>query len=73
MIRRNINFWLIQIPGWLLLLYLIYAQAIPAFSYEAGVVMGTQEPAETVSDVLAVVMLPAAFVWNWRHGEVGRQ
>ena len=51
MFRRDINFWLVQIPGWLLLLYLVYAQAIPAFSYEMGVAMGTQEPAETVSDV----------------------
>jgi hypothetical protein len=50
-VKRDINFWLIQIPGWLLLLYLVYAQAIPAFSYETGVAMGTQEPAETVSDV----------------------
>lgn len=30
---------------------LIYAQAIPAANYEAGVTMGTQEPAEVVSDV----------------------
>jgi hypothetical protein len=51
MIKRDINFWLIQIPGWLLLFYLIYAQAIPAFSYETGVRMGTQESAEIVSDV----------------------
>ena len=49
--KRDINFWLIQIPGWLLLLYLVYAQAIPAFNYEAGVTMGTQEPAEVVTDV----------------------
>ena len=49
--KRDINFWLIQIPGWLLLLYLVYAQAIPAVNYEAGVTMGTQEPAEVVSDV----------------------
>jgi len=27
----------------------------------------------TASIVAAVVMLPAAFVWNWRHGEVGNQ
>ena len=40
-----------QAPGWLLLLYLIYAQAIPAFNYETGVIMGTQETAEVVSEV----------------------
>lgn len=49
--KRDTNFWLIQGPGWLLLLYLVYAQAIPAFSYETGVAMGTQEPAEVVSEV----------------------
>jgi hypothetical protein len=49
--KRNVIFWSIQAPGWLLLLYLIYAQAIPAFNYEAGVTMGTQEPAEVVSEV----------------------
>jgi len=51
MTKRNFNFWLIQAPGWLLLLYLIYAQAIPAFNYETGVIMGTQEAAEAVSEV----------------------
>ena len=28
--RRNLGFWMIQVPGWLLFLYLVYAQAIPA-------------------------------------------
>lgn len=51
MVKRDIDFWLIQTVGWLLLLYLIYAQAIPAFNYETGVAMGTQEPSEVVSDV----------------------
>jgi len=50
-VKRDINFWLIQVLGWLLLIYLIYAQAIPAFNYEAGVAMGTQEPATVVSEV----------------------
>ena len=49
--KRDMNFWLVQVPGWLLLFYLIYAQAIPAFDYESGVSMGTQESAEVVSDV----------------------
>jgi hypothetical protein len=49
--KRDINFWLLQVPGWLLLCYLIYAQAIPALNYEAGVTMGTQESADVVSDV----------------------
>lgn len=38
-------------PGWLLLAYLVYAQAIPAFDYDLGVSMGTQEPAEQVTAV----------------------
>jgi hypothetical protein len=49
--KRDMNFWLVQVPGWLLLFYLIYAQAIPAFDYESGVSMGTQESVEVVSDV----------------------
>lgn len=49
--KRGAPFWAIQVPGWLLLLYLVYAQAIPAFDYELGVRMGTQESAETVTGV----------------------
>ncbi len=41
----------LQGPGWLLLLYLVYAQAIPAFDYDLGISMGTQEPAEVVTEV----------------------
>jgi len=51
MMKRDIGFWLLQGPGWLLLLYLIYAQAIPVFSYDLGVAMGTQEPADQISEV----------------------
>ncbi|QYZ66519.1 MAG: hypothetical protein OI74_11345 [Gammaproteobacteria bacterium (ex Lamellibrachia satsuma)] len=49
--KRDISFWLVQWPGWLLLFYLIYAQAIPAFDYDLGVAMGTQESAEQISEV----------------------
>jgi len=49
--KRDTGFWLIQAPGCLLLFYLVYAQAIPAFDYETGVRMGTQEPAELISEV----------------------
>ena len=49
--RRDVHFLLLQGPGWLLLFYLIYAQAIPAFDYEFGVAMGTQEPPEMISEV----------------------
>ena len=49
--NRSIDFWLLHGFGWLLVIYLIYAQAIPAFDYDLGVAMGTQEPAEQVSEV----------------------
>ena len=42
--ERRVSFWVIQVPGWVLLAYLIYAQGISAFGYELGVAMGTQEP-----------------------------
>jgi hypothetical protein len=48
---RGKGFWSIQLPGWLLLIYLIYAQAISAFSYDMGVAMGTQEPAQQITQV----------------------
>lgn len=49
--KRNIKFWWLQAPGWLLFIYLVYAQAIPALDYAAGVRMGTQEPAAVVTEV----------------------
>lgn len=49
--KRDNGFWLLQIPGWSLLCYLVYAQAIPAFSYDIGVAMGTQESAEQITEV----------------------
>ena len=48
---REQGFWWIQVPGWVLLAYLVYAQAIPAFDYELGVQMGTQEPAHKITEV----------------------
>ena len=49
--RHGVSFWAVQLPGWLLLIYLIYAQGITAFGYELGVAMGTQEPAEAITEV----------------------
>ena len=49
--NRGFSFWALQIPGWLLLIYLIYAQGISAFDYQLGVAMGTQEPVEVVTEV----------------------
>jgi len=51
MASRSAGFWLVQIPGWLLFVYLVYAQVIPAFDYELGVRMGTQESAEQITEV----------------------
>ncbi|NNC36609.1 MAG: hypothetical protein EX271_04175 [Acidimicrobiales bacterium] len=50
-LKRQKSNLLLQIPGWILVLYLIYSQAIPAIDYELGVAMGTQEPASEVSEV----------------------
>ena len=49
--RRGYLFWWVQIPGWLLLIYLVFAQGITAFSYDLGVAIGTQEPASRITDV----------------------
>jgi hypothetical protein len=49
--NRGLAHWGLQIPGCLLLAYLFYAQAIPAFDYELGVRMGTQEPAGNITEV----------------------
>ena len=51
MSHRDFGFWALQCPGWLLLAYLVYAQGIPAFDYELGVTMGTQEPANAITEV----------------------
>jgi len=83
---RDLSFWTIQAPGWFLLVYLIYAQAIPAFNYETGVAMGTQEPAEVVSgvgvafwygfafgDLLAYIpLMLIGLVGHWKEYDWGR-
>jgi hypothetical protein len=61
MVGRGTEYWWLQIPGWLLLAYLVYAQAIPAFDYELGVRMGTQEPAQRITDVGAAFWYGFAF------------
>ena len=62
--HRGFAFWLLQIPGWLLLIYLIYAQGMSAFSYDLGVSMGTQEPIEVVTEV------GAAFWYGFAFGDL---
>ena len=49
--KRDIGFWFLQGPGWFLLVYLVYAQAIPAFDYDLGVAMGTQEPTDKITEI----------------------
>ena len=82
--RRDV-YW-VQVPGWLLLLYLVYAQVPAAFDYQLGVRMGTQEPAELITEVGAafwygfafadlVVYIPvlaAGLVGFWRGSRWGR-
>ena len=51
MATRSVGFWFLQGFGWLLFVYLAYAQGIPAFDYELGVRMGTQESAEQITAV----------------------
>lgn len=62
--KRGFNFWALQGPGWILLIYLIYAQGIPAFGYDFGVAMGTQEPVETITEV------GAAFWYGFALGDL---
>jgi hypothetical protein len=49
--RRGFWFFAVQGPGWLLLAYLTIAQGLTALSYDLGVSMGTQEPAEKITEV----------------------
>jgi len=51
MINQNTKFWILHGPGWTLVFYLIYAQAISVFNYDLGVSMGTQESTDVISDV----------------------
>lgn len=62
--KREKKFWMIQGPGWLLVLYLAYAQAIAALDYELGVAMGTQEPPQQITEV------GAAFWWAFAFADL---
>ena len=62
--KQGKAFWGIQIPGWLLLIYLVYAQGITAFGYDLGVSMGTQEPVESITEV------GAAFWYGFAFGDL---
>ena len=64
MIQKRLAFWFLQGPGWLLLIYLLYAQATSALDYELGVSMGTQEPSSQITEV------GAAFWWGFAFGDL---
>ncbi|MBT8137847.1 MAG: hypothetical protein KJO54_12590 [Gammaproteobacteria bacterium] len=59
--NRSLADWLVLVPGAVLLMYLVYAQAIPAFDYELGVRMGTQESAQQITRVGAAFWYGFAF------------
>lgn len=61
MSHRNFGFWALQVSGWLLVVYFVYSQAIPGFSYELGVTMGTQESASEITEVGAAFWYGFAF------------
>lgn len=42
---RGIGFWVLQVPGWVIVALLILGQGIAAFDYELAVRMGTQDSA----------------------------
>ncbi len=64
MVRQRIDTWTVLVPGWVLLAYLVYAQAIPAFDYDIGVAMGTQESAAMITPV------GAAFWYGFAFGDL---
>ena len=63
-LKKGSGFWGVQIPGWILAVYLIYAQAISAFDYELGVRMGTQESAA------AITRVGTAFWYGFAFGDL---
>lgn len=79
--NRGIAYWGIQAPGWVLLAYLLVAQAIPVFDYEIGVRMGTQESAAIITDVgvafwygfafadlaIYIPLLAIGLILHWQH------
>jgi hypothetical protein len=62
--ERRTQYWLVHGLGWPLLLYLIVAQAVAAFSYDLGVSMGTQESPAVITEV------GAAFWYGFAFGDL---
>ena len=57
----GLEFWTLQVPGWLLVAYLVVAQCVSALNYDLGVKMGTQEPADRITDVGVAMFWGYAF------------
>lgn len=86
MSRKDLGFWVLQCPGWLLLIYLVFAQGVAAFDYELGVTLGTQEPASAITEIGAafwygfafadlvtyIPLLTLALIGHWRGASWGR-
>jgi hypothetical protein len=63
-VSRPPSLVLIQFPGWLLLVYLLFAQGLTALDYDLGVALGTQEPSERISEV------GVAFWYGFARGDL---
>ncbi len=58
---EHLEFWVLQVPGWALVAYLVVAQCTSALSYGLGVRMGAQEPAERITAVGVAMFWAFAF------------
>ncbi|MFC2150170.1 hypothetical protein ACFLQV_01575 [Calditrichota bacterium] len=58
------SFWLLQISGWFFFLYLVIAQGLTAISYDLGVIMGTQESVEQITEI------GTAFFYGFAFGDL---
>ena len=47
----SLGLWIVQAPGWVLFVYLVFAQCISALDYSLGVRMGVQEPPDQITEV----------------------
>lgn len=62
--RNKCCYLSIQLPGWILFVYLVMAQGVAALNYDWGVAMGTQEPAAKITEV------GAAFWYGFAFGDL---
>jgi hypothetical protein len=79
--------WLVEIPGWSLLLYLVLVQAPSAVNYEWGALAGVQESQEQITPIgvafntgcartdvaVYIPLLAAGLVGYGRHGHGGQR